>query len=158
VPPGDIITFLQQNGRGVVLLIALLAAVLFGVQWVLWMFGLGRFKPSDLPRSNTLRFLVAEALVKIINDFRHLLALLLIIIFGLALAYCLWQAGSLADLKDSLQVVMATLGGLVGSIIGYYFGESKGAAVAATQPNVEPPQVPSTQIVPTARPDDAVGQ
>jgi hypothetical protein len=28
------------------------------------------------------------------------------------------------DLADGLQAVMATLGGLVGSIVGYYFGES----------------------------------
>jgi membrane protein DedA with SNARE-associated domain len=70
---------------------------------------------------------IAELFVKIINDFRHLLALLIVVIFALVLGYGLIRAGKdLENITKVLQVVVSTLGGLIGSIIGYYFGESAG--------------------------------
>jgi hypothetical protein len=101
------------------------------VQWFAWIFSIGRFKSTDAtppgarPSGQSLRYVFSEAAVKIINDFRHLLALVIVVIFALALAYAMLQArASIADMKEALQAVVATLGGLVGSIIGYYFGES----------------------------------
>lgn len=77
----------------------------------------------------SLRFLIADALTKIVNDFRHLLALMLVSIFALALVYVLYASNkNIGQIKEGLQAVVATLGGLVGSIIGYYFGESSARA------------------------------
>jgi Mn2+/Fe2+ NRAMP family transporter len=96
---------------------------------------MGRFGRTPAPSARAeLRFIFSEAAVKIINDFRHLLALIIVLIFAFALGYSLIKAASavtnatsptmIDNMKEALQAVVATLGGLVGSIIGYYFGES----------------------------------
>ena len=131
-----------------------------------WTFGWGRFSrdAADVrSKSENLRYLITEALTKIINDFRHLLALILVLIFGGALVYTLVQAGGeMEKIKEALQAVTSTLGGLVGSIIGYYFGESKGRASAneggAEGPPEVPPQMPvaagpAPDMTPARRPD-----
>lgn len=166
------LAWLTGNHDAVILLAELLAslvAVFTALAVILlWAFGIGRFRrPVDAPHAAALRYLITEALTKIINDFRHLLALILVLIFGGALGYSLFEAGPrLADIKEALQSVSASLGGLIGSIIGYYFGESKGRADAMARSTVSPPQVVvqesdsqaplSEEIQPARpRPDDA---
>ncbi len=141
------LTWLAMNHDAVILLTELLASLLAVVMALtvilLWAFGVGRFRrPPNAPHTAALRYLITEALTKIINDFRHLLALILVLIFGGALGYSLFEAGpDLANIKEALQSVSASLGGLIGSIIGYYFGESKGRAEAMTRSTATPPQV-----------------
>lgn len=125
----DFLSFIEMHLLAILTILGCLVLLLGSVQWVAWIFSLGRFGKQVNPteKAQYVRYLVADGLVKIINDFRHLLALLIVLIFGFALAYSLWRAGSNIDsIKEVLQAVAATLGGLVGSIIGYYFGESAG--------------------------------
>ncbi|HEX7721216.1 MAG TPA: hypothetical protein VF397_03605 [Pyrinomonadaceae bacterium] len=132
-------TFFQNYRSGILLFIFVLFAGAFLLQWLAWIFARGRFTRDAMSTTGTgtgdgsvkpSGFVLTEAAVKIINEFRHLLALLIIVIFAFALAYSLIKAGSLTtgdaitNLKGALEGVVATLGGLVGSIIGYYFGES----------------------------------
>lgn len=148
-------TFLQSYRSGILFLFFCLAAVAFLVQWFAWIFGKGRFRllPANgkdgVGGKAELRFVFSEAIVKIINDFRHLLALIIVLIFAFALGYSLIRAGSLQtgtgapsvidNMKEALQAVVATLGGLVGSIIGYYFGESSVAKASDSRPPTPPP-------------------
>ena len=157
----DILAWLVANREGIVLLGQVLVGVAILAIVACWTFGWGRFRRQDgRPRSENLRYLITEALTKIINDFRHLLALLLVVIFGLALAYAMAQAGAeIAQIKEALQAVTSTLGGLVGSIIGYYFGESKGRRStsddSADGPQEVLPQNPAADaadITPAKRP------
>lgn len=68
---------------------------------------------------------IVDFFAKIIADFRSFLALLIIAIFFFAVAYALlYSSPNFDDKLKALQAVVATLGGIVGSIIGYYFGES----------------------------------
>lgn len=162
--------FLDANATGVWLFLACLGAAILAIQWLMWIFGAGRFaQRPDMPlpvRGQALRYLITEALTKIINDFRHLLALIVVLIFGLALAYALYEGGGdMEKIKEALQAVTATLGGLVGSIIGYYFGESKAANDAtpgaglsqpqAVQGNASPPGTPPITAVTRPTPPDA---
>lgn len=133
-----------RHQSAILVLLFCVGVFLFSLQWVLWLFAKGRFhvtseKSEKLvapARPQGLRYLVADGLVKIINDFRHLLALIIVSIFGLAVFWTLYQVGpDVDDMKEVLQAVAATLGGLVGSIIGYYFGES-----AARKTNAAPTQ------------------
>ena len=141
-------TFLQNHRSGILLFLFVMLILVFLIQWLTWIFAKGRFKlPERLKTTGTgsgsgtgtgggdgpnrtARFVFTEAATKIINEFRHLLALLLLVIFSFALAYSLIKAGSLTtgdavnNMKGALEGVVATLGGLVGSIMGYYFGES----------------------------------
>jgi hypothetical protein len=131
------------------MLVFLLMLVLM-LQWVCWIFRWGRFKvptsggqPSLLdgtsaggqPRGvvQSTVYIIGNFITTLIDDFRHLLALIIVLIFGAALAYAMYKAdGSLPGIRDALQAVAATLGGLVGSIIGYYYGESAaGKALSA---------------------------
>jgi len=128
----NFLKLLDDYSGGILVLFFSLAAIVLLIQWLAWIFQIGRFRigrtgtgTGDGSRPSSLRFVLADFLVKIINDFRHLLALLMIVIFASTLLFMLFRAGEdMADLTDALQVVVATLGGLLGSILGYYFGES----------------------------------
>jgi hypothetical protein len=175
-------TFLETY-RGAILLILFALAVLTGIiQWLAWIFGKGRFGKKITSGSKALSIAVSEAIFKIINEFRHLLALLVFLVFAVALIYSLFKAASIPtdvtsmgdpsltlpgtpsvidNMKEALQAVVATLGGLVGSIIGYYFGESSGkggttAGNASTTSQAEvqdlPPGDEIRQTKPTPKP------
>lgn len=143
-------TFLQDNRGGIFVFFLCLASLAFLVQWFVWILGRGRFSATTASAGRAeLRYIFSEATVKIINDFRHLLALIVVLIFAVALGYALWKAASVQtgadapsvvdNMKEALQAVVATLGGLVGSIIGYYFGESSVVKAAEPRPQSLPP-------------------
>ena len=75
-----------------------------------------------------LRF--ADILVRLVTDFRHLFALAIFLFFVSLIFYAMEKSQTFEQKMDALQMVIASLGGLLGSIIGYYFGES---AVRKTQ-------------------------
>lgn len=154
-------TFLQDYRSGILVFFLSLAGIAFLVQWIAWILRKGRFgvvAPAQAGRAE-LRFIFSEAIVKIINDFRHLLALIIVVIFAVALGYALWKAASVAigpgspsvvsNMKEALQAVVATLGGLVGSIIGYYFGESSVVKPPEkTPPAATPDKTPIKETTP----------
>jgi membrane protein DedA with SNARE-associated domain len=111
--------YIEAHYIGVFILV--ISIVVLGT-WIAWVSSIGRYKGAS--NKPGVMFVLSDLVVKIINDFRHLLALLLVTIFALALAYSMYIAQSLDDLTTAIQLVMSTLGGLVGSIVGYYFGES----------------------------------
>lgn len=144
-------TFFQTYRSGILLFLFVLAAIVALIQWLAWIFGKGRFGKDITSGSKALSIAFSEFIFKIINEFRHLLALLVFTVFSFALAYSLIKAATLPanpdaallpidpnapsvidNMKEALQAVMATLGGLVGSIIGYYFGESSVAKSPTT--------------------------
>lgn len=121
----DFFIYLHTHRGGILVLLLCLTFLTLLAHWLAWIFSLGRFSSSAPPeRGRYLRYVFSDAMVKIIDDFRHLLALIIVCIFALALGYGMIQAKDSNDMKEALQTVVATLGGLVGSIIGYYFGES----------------------------------
>lgn len=129
--------YLSANSNGIWVLLGMIAAAVLFIQWLAWIFNKGRYsRPKDSSQSpvrNSIRFLLAEALAKIINDFRHLLALILVSIFGIALFYVMLKAGgSFDNMLEGVQAVAAALGGLIGSIMGYYFGESSAKPAIST--------------------------
>jgi len=117
----DVLNFLSAHYQGFLVAILFSFSLALLLQWVCWIFGWGRFAGSQTITRNggrlqSLRFLIADALTKIGNDFRHLLALMLVSIFALALVYVLYASNeNMGQIKEGLQAVVATLGGLVGS-------------------------------------------
>jgi hypothetical protein len=132
-----LLDFLSDHRGGILMLLLCLLSLVLFIQWMAWIFSKGRFGTTRVrPQQQNLRFVFSEAAVKLINDFRHLLALVIVLIFALALGYAMIQGReSIATMKEALQSVVATLGGLVGSIIGYYFGESTVTKGQGTQPS-----------------------
>ncbi len=133
--------YLERNTIGIAVFLLILLSLLFIIRSVAYTFGLGRYKRDPrvaTPREQSsvatpfeqpsIRYIFAELAVKIINDFRHLLALVIVGIFGLSLAYGLYAAEDFDNRIDTLQAIVAVFGGIVGSIIGYYFGESAAKA------------------------------
>lgn len=123
------LNFLATYSSGIFVLFFCLAAGVAMVQWVCWIFGWGRFSPENLEATagvrKPLRRVMSELFFNLVNDFRHLLALVIVLIFALVLGYAVFRAGTEMDnITKALQAVVATLGGLVGSLLGYYFGES----------------------------------
>jgi hypothetical protein len=118
-------------------------------------FGWGRYGADDglfvgrlagnSPSESSLGRLVTEFFMKIISEFRHFLALLIFILFAFVLIYAVIFTSQgplgvanptlhdrLDEMGKIIQVIVASLGGLVGSIIGYYFGEAGKAASSGT--------------------------
>ena len=142
------LSFLAEHRSGIILLLLLLVVLCALLTWVLWMFGWGRFGRSSSSKESDLRFVVAKFFVKLINDFRHLLALLIIVLFSLALFAAMWPGMMKQDvgtIKQGLEGVAAALGGLIGSIIGYYFGESAGKSRLPGEAGQQLPQAPAEQ-------------
>ncbi len=152
------------EGAPRVILVVLLGGVtlLVIVTWAMWLAGVGRFKAGavEAPASNGTRVGPWQWLqwffTTIIDDFRNFLALVLMGIFVLAMVLMLWpslasEEGTYDNLKDGLQTVVACLGGLVGSIIGYYFGESA-AAKAKGDDGTTMPGTPTQGTLPSGTP------
>ena len=124
--------YLASHATGILMLSFIVFFALLAIQWLSWIFRWGRFSESppedeSPPREQNVLFILAELAANVINDFRHLLALVIVLLFGGVLAFGLVRAGSDAQgISAVLQAVASSLGGLVGAIIGYYFGESAG--------------------------------
>jgi len=114
-----------------------LFGLLVAATWVLWLLGRGRFKP---PATNTdgapsgrppgLRYVLTDFLTKMISDFQHFFALVIVGVF--CWMVCRMTApgiavGDFALVEKGLAVVLNTpFGGVVISMISYYFGEQAG--------------------------------
>lgn len=118
-------------------------ALMLVITWLAWVFGWGRFKMTDRTREHDskLRFVAVDFMSAIITEFRHLLALVIVLVFATTMTLAMYPGlakGDIDGMIEGLQAVAASLGGLLGSIIGYYFGESaasKAMEVAAVSPS-----------------------
>ena len=176
---GDLFDFFQQHKTGIFVLLIALVAVSFLFLWscqkVLWLFGWGRFQQarvpgvsqpgssaaavSGAPVESSLGVVITAFFAKLIDEFRHLLALLIFLLFAGVLIYGVAVAGGdgqahIDNIEKVIQVVVASLGGLVGSIMGYYFGEASGKTTPPTpQQQVNPAsQGPSSNVSAVAPP------
>ena len=138
-----LIDFFAEHRAGVGVLLASGFALTLALQWLCWIFGWGRFTRSAAGTGRQeLRVVVTDFLVKIIDDFRHLLALIVVLVFVVVLAIVLWpgmMGANVASMEEGLKSVVASLGGLIATILGYYFGESAGARRAVRE--APPPAV-----------------
>ena len=147
--------YLAQHKTGIVILAFLLFAVVAVIQWLTWIFGRGRFSPNPQAGS-AARYIFENFFGKIINEFRHLLALVITLMFAVSLFVAMWpgiQKGDVNLIKEGLQGASATLGGLIGSIIGYYFGEarsSRNQLPGITPDSTNKPAEQQVTAVPTA--------
>lgn len=128
-----VVAFFAAQWQGLLVIALLLCTTVLVVQWIAWIFSRGRFraKPAGGREITPLRHVFADLIVKIIDDFRHLLALLIVLIFAATLVYALVLASydetdRLGAASTALQAVVSSMGGLIGAIIGYYFGEKAG--------------------------------
>lgn len=155
------LTFLQEHFVGLIVAFAAMLMLLLVVNWLAWIFRWGRYKKSHAETGTAsgkagIMYIFADFVVKIINDFRHLLALFLVTIFAVAVGYAIFSSCDVDSLSGNLQAVVSTLGGLVGSIVGYYFGESAARKTKNETQNSEPIVqlgVPTEAIKPVDPPD-----
>ena len=128
----SILAFLSENTQGFAVLVGILFFLTLLIQWTACLFNWVRFKKSEAKTDSddrpSIRYMVAEFIMEIINDFRHILAITLTLVFVVALLSVLFISWNndfdIEVFKDGLHAVVASLGGLIGSVIGYYFGES----------------------------------
>lgn len=141
----EFLLFFWDARGGIFVLIVLFAAVVFGIRYLAWIFQWGRFASAASQTTGSpgvkgdgkLAFVIADFFVKLINDFRHLLALILVSIFAGVLLFAIWRSQqTIDDIGKAVQSVTSALGGLIGSIIGYYFGESAGKRSDSAQATV----------------------
>ena len=100
--------------------------------------------------------MIVEFFAGIVNDFRHLLAIALTLVFAGAIVAVFLIAHqnrySIEIFKEGLQIVVATLGGLIGSVVGYYFGESAASRTRENQTGItsdnreEEPIIPAREL------------
>ena len=68
--------FFRDYTSTILTVIVLLAAMVLILQWLMWLFKVGRFKPSNSNDSsnstdNDFWYVIANFFVKLINDFKH---------------------------------------------------------------------------------------
>lgn len=119
--------------QGIVVLVSLVAIG----QWVAWILGIGRFRPQ----SDRSGWLIRDFASTISADFRHILASSLVVLFGIALF-----VGIAMDeaYPDAMQPVVNSFPGLLGAVLGFYFGEKQAREASAQGPvglDTEPTEV-----------------
>ncbi len=132
--------FFEQHSMGVLLFLVVLFCVVLMIAWLARIFGIGQYSrrySSSLGTRERLGFVIARFFANIIDDFRHFLALVLVVIFTILIIYSMAAAGSFEEKMKALQLVIASIGTLLGSIIGYYFGESAANKINNSQASVE---------------------
>ena len=147
-------SYLAANANGIWVMVGIVLALILGVQWLAWIFRKGRFatdnRPYD-PSIRQVRHIFADLAVNIINDFRHLLAGGIVLLFGLVLAYSLTRSNDVKEISSVLQAVASSLGGLIGAILGYYFGESAGKRQSPSSPVVTTGEAEQRDDIPAPR-------
>lgn len=110
-------------GQGIVVLVSLVAAG----QWIAWILGVGRFRE----RSARSGWFVQDFASTISADFRHILASALVVLFGVALFVGIALEGGY---PDAMQPVMNSFPGLLGAVLGFYFGEKQAREASVQGP------------------------
>src|SRR5262245_22643659 len=142
----DFLTVLEQHSIGALILVFLLLVLMVVIRETFWLLGWGRYKRTaqDLKTDKTTgggdpnriwSFFATTFIAKTISEFRHLLALLIFLLVAGAVILSVLPGLLILDvdrMAEGLESVAAALGGLVGSIIGYYFGEQVGSATNRT--------------------------
>lgn len=122
----NLLEYLSENYIGLVVLILIIFSVIAALNWVARIFNWGRYN-SDSSESEHIKgiaYVISVFFTNLINDFKHLLALVIVVIFTGLIIYSMAAGSNFDEKLEALQLVIASLGGLLGSIIGYYFGES----------------------------------
>lgn len=136
-----LLTYFAEHWTGILVLILVLFALALLANWLSWILGIGRFKGRGASpgTSGGIRYVITDFFVKIISEFRHLLALVIVSLFAVTLFLAMipgLRASNVDTIKEGVQAVAAALGGLIGSIIGYYFGESAAAKRESQSPSL----------------------
>ena len=158
---------LEQHWVGAGLLVVLVLVLMVFVRNLFWLMGWGRYKrPRE---ASTWTYYATQFIAKTISEFRHLLALLIFLLFACSVILAIVPgliALNVEQMTEGLEGVAAALGGLVGSIIGYYFGEQVATANVRTgeradtrgeaiQEDLPPAEVSPARIPPApSAPDD----
>lgn len=122
----DFLKFLENHATGIYLIILCVFSFILALNWLAKIFSWGMYRIPIAERNDQskLSYVISRFFVNIIDDFKHLLAIVIVIIFTSLIIYSMTAGITFDDKMEALQLVIASLGGLLGSIIGYYFGES----------------------------------
>src|SRR5215467_10356611 len=95
----ELFDFFSQHKVGIFVFAGIVFAFIVVLQWICWIFRWGRFKREKGEESNhqELRFVITDFFVKIIDDFRHLLALVIVFVFLVALTVMLLPGARRGD-------------------------------------------------------------
>lgn len=140
---------LTENSTGILLLLLIVIVLLYVLGRLAKIFNWGRYKQlmksdsDSTTETSDLSHGLSTFFVNLINDFKHLLALVIVLIFTGLIIYSMAASDQFEEKLEALQLVIASLGGLLGSIIGYYFGESAGRgsnpSISLGSPSPPPP-------------------
>ncbi len=122
----DFLKFLENHATGIYLIILCVFTFILAINWLAKIFSWGAYQKRNAERNDQskLSYVISRFFVNIIDDFKHLLAIIVVIIFTTLIIYSMTAGDTFDDKMEALQLVIASLGGLLGLIIGYYFGES----------------------------------
>jgi len=147
----DFLIFIECHYGAILLLILMMFSIVLVINWLARIFTWGMFKTRRFDYSNQSNFtyILSRFLVNLIDDFKHLLALVVVIIFTSLIIYSMASTNDFDKKMEALQLVIASLGGLLGSIIGYYFGESAGRKSVVAPLNPTEPDTGDVNPAPT---------
>ena len=139
-----LLDFLSSNATGILMFVIIVFVALYAMNSIAKIFSWGRYKRlnQEAEANSALYYGVSVFFVNLINDFKHLLALVIVLIFTGLIIYSMAAGTNFTEKLDALKLVIASLGGLLGSIIGYYFGESAARNSNPTRVTLGSPEPP----------------
>ena len=118
----EILKILESHIWGTVLLLLIIIVLLLVIKSIIQSFGLGRGYDKKLESKLKRQAVVSHVILKIVDQFRHLLASLVILSFVFIIIIILIVIKS-DERMDALQLGLSSFSGILGTIVGFYFSE-----------------------------------
>ena len=152
----DFFTFLETHTNGILMLLLILVVIAFIINFLAKTFSFGRYKDAYFATASESKvsYIIVQFFIRLIDDFRHFLAMTIVVIFTFLILFSMMATDDFSEKMEALKLVIASLGGLLGSIIGYYFGESAAKNSLANLP-VQPSLVNNGNVEPVEEEDPA---
>lgn len=138
----EFLTMLSKQSKGILMFILCVFALMSFINWLAKLFSWGRYKQPEIKSKGygNLIYMVTQFFANLINDFKHFLALVIVLIFAGLIIFSMAATDLFYQKMEALKLVIASLGGIMGTVIGYYFGESAARTNSAITGNGEAAQ------------------
>ena len=118
----EILKIFENHIGGTVMLLLTIMVLLFVFKSILQSFGIGKGYYKKLEGKLKRQAVVSHIIIRIVNEFRHLLASFVILSFILIIVLIIIVVES-NEKMDALRLGLTSFSGILGTIVGFYFSE-----------------------------------
>lgn len=124
-----LLSAVEEHKIGVIILVVSIAILLYVLRRFLQAFGVGRKSRKVIEARIQFQAVISQVIMKIIDQFRHFLAALVVVIFAILTITMVLVIDN--DRLGALQLIISAFTGLLGTVLGFYFGEKSKTPVSS---------------------------